>query len=43
MEAGFEVVKSVLVLESEEEPRMKLPHVEAPTGSSYRRRWLLSL
>ena len=43
VEAGFEVVKSVLVLESVEEPRMKWPHVESPTGSSSHRRWLLSL
>ena len=42
VEAGFEVVKSVLVPESVEGPRTKLPHVESPTGSSFHRRWPLS-
>ena len=41
--AGFEDVMSVLVLEFVEEPRMMLLLVESPTGSSYHRRWLLSL
>ena len=43
VEVGFEAVKSVLVPESVEGPRTKLPHVESPTGSSFHRRWLLSL
>ena len=42
VEAGFEVVKSVLVPESVEGPRTKLPHVESPTDSSSHRRWPLS-
>ena len=41
-EVGFEAVKSVLVPESVEGPRTKLPHVESPTGSSFHRRWPLS-
>ena len=40
---GFEVVMSVLVLEFVEAPRMMLLLVESPTGSSFHRRWLLSL
>ena len=42
VEAGFEVLTSVLVGECAGEPRKRSPPVSSPTGSSSRRTWLSS-